>query len=63
MLFFSFGGLVYGNSACLLTGSQLTESVVSVLLVNAIAVLSEDRFLARSRPVASRVDPTPADDT
>ncbi|GME48916.1 Protein transport protein [Neofusicoccum parvum] len=38
MLLFGLGGLFY----------------VSVLLVNAIAVLSEDRFLARSKPSSAR---------
>ncbi|KAF2088253.1 Yos1-like protein [Saccharata proteae CBS 121410] len=41
MLFFSFGGLFY----------------VTVLLVNAIAILSEDRFLARIGWASSTQDP------
>lgn len=55
-LFFSFGGLFQGkqHTDILISKPTLTQQLtrrahtVSVLLINAIAVLSEDRFLARS---------------
>jgi hypothetical protein len=52
MFFFGLGGLFYGNYLMRLNGSAHKADryafPVSVLLVNAIAILSEDRFLARS---------------
>ncbi|KAK5002314.1 Protein transport protein yos1 [Elasticomyces elasticus] len=49
MFFFGLGGLVYGKSLNHRTRSDsvLTRNPVSLLLVNAVAILSEDRFLAR----------------
>ena len=57
-LFFGLGGLFYGEQSVeeergeLKPQRDLTDqstALVSVLLVNAIAILSEDRFLARSK--------------
>ncbi len=48
MLFFGLGGLFYGKSVFGSLPQPLLTLAVSVLLVNAIAILSEDRFLARS---------------
>lgn len=54
-LFFSFGGLFQGIPALHPSPSlrpyqtlTLYRQTVSILLVNSIAILSEDRFLARS---------------
>jgi hypothetical protein len=50
MLF--FGGLIYSKlppSSCPVKLPLLTLQTVSCLLLNAIAILSEDRFLARSK--------------
>lgn len=49
MFLFGLGKLVYGMSiAILLFDRRLMLLPVVVLIINAIAVLSEDRFLARS---------------
>ena len=55
MMLFGLGNLFYGTLSPFppsdplpSTPKKLTSSSVSILLVNAVAVLSEDRFLARS---------------
>ncbi|TVY28047.1 Protein transport protein, partial [Lachnellula hyalina] len=49
MMFFAFGNLIYSTTPVFPSLLCPTNSTppVSVLLINAIAVLSEDRFLAR----------------
>jgi uncharacterized integral membrane protein len=56
MLFFGLGGLFYSETAVLrvLPITVLTIAV-AVLLINAIAILSEDRFLARSTFVLAAI--------
>lgn len=49
MMLFGLGNLFYGNSH--ISDPDLIHQLihtVSILLVNAVAILSEDRFLARS---------------
>lgn len=53
MFFFNLGGLFYGMQSNATRRTRNAQAnmctlTVSVLLVNAIAILSEDRFLARS---------------
>lgn len=54
MLFFGLGGLFYGQPSPLRPSNasrsddEADPNTVSILLTNAIAILSEDRFLARS---------------
>jgi hypothetical protein len=49
MVLFGLGGLFYGKAAQLPTSCSISLTfAVAVLLINAIAILSEDRFLARS---------------
>jgi hypothetical protein len=49
MLFFGLGGLFYSETPVLHVLPIIVLTLaVAVLLINAIAILSEDRFLARS---------------
>ncbi|KAL2808356.1 Yos1-like-domain-containing protein [Aspergillus granulosus] len=65
MSFFGLGRLVYGALSlpallprdCLPANSSALRSAVTILLINSMAILSEDRFLARIGFGRTQADP------